>query len=260
MADRIAKAAMIENFSKYASSYDKYTDVQNEAVGMLVKILPKDGVAKILEIGCGTGNYTALLKKTFECARIKAIDISAPMVRLARQKVNDEKILFEVGDAEEIDLGGEYDLVTSNAVFHWLNDLEGIIGKAERSLRKGGLLVFSAFGPKTFVELKGSLTSVAGGNISITPDFFPKRAEIENTLRKFFKTVKITERLIRESHASLRDLLKKIKYSGTRGRRTDVRKIWSPDLLNKIEREYVLRFGSIEATYQVFFCEALKCE
>ena len=42
--------------------------------------------------------------------------------------------------------------------------------------------------------------------------------------------------------------------------RTDVRKIWSPDLLNKIEREYVLRFGSIEATYQVFFCEALKCE
>ncbi len=259
MGDRIYKEAVIENFSKYASSYDKYADVQNEAAGMLAKMLPKSGVTNILEIGCGTGNYTALLKGVFRYADIRAIDISGPMVKLARQKLNDERISFEVGDAEEIELGGAYDLVTSNAVFHWFSAPEGIIKKAEHSLAKNGLLIFSAFGPMTFSELKASLGFASGENISIASDFFPKKKDIEDALKKYFKNIKITERLIRESHPSLHELLKKIKYSGTRGRGAQTRKIWSPDLLKRMEEAYLARFGSIEATYQAFFCEAVKC-
>ena len=52
------------------------------------------------------------------------------------------------------------------------------------------------------------------------------------------------------------ELLKKIKYSGTRGGNACMRKIWSPDLLKRIECEYIEKFGSVEATYQVFFCKA----
>ena len=48
------------------------------------------------------------------------------MVKLARQKLNDERTSFEVGDAEEITLGEEYDLITSNVTFHWLGDFKSI--------------------------------------------------------------------------------------------------------------------------------------
>ena len=252
------KETIVKNFSKCASSYDQYTYVQNEAAGMLAKLLPKNGIKDILEIGCGTGNYTALLRKMFKDVRIKAVDISEPMVRLARQKVNDERVNFEVGDAEEIELGGKYDLVTSNATFHWLSDLEGIIKKAERSLSENGILIFSAFGPNTFLELKNSLSAVVAENVLIATDFFPKKSEISELLQKYFRKVKTTERLIRESYPSLHELLKKIKYSGARGSGAGIRNIWSPDLLAKIERQYLKRFGSLEATYQVFFCEAQK--
>ena len=258
MENKLDKETLVNNFSRYAPSYDNYTDAQNEAAGMLVRLLPADGIADILEIGCGTGNYTALLKNRFKDAKIKAIDISEPMVRLARQKLNDARLSFDVGDAEEAELGGKYDLVTSNATFHWLSDLEGVIKKTERSLSKNGLLFFSAFGPNTFLELKNSIAGVSARNVPMTPDLFLKRTEVDSLLQKYFKKVQVTERLIRESYASLRGLLEKIKYSGTRGSGAKVRNVWSPDLLAKIERQYLERFGSIEATYQVFFCEARK--
>jgi malonyl-ACP O-methyltransferase BioC len=258
-ANKMNKSVVEKNFSKHASSYDQNTDVQQETSQMLVRMLPKSGVANILEIGCGTGGYTSLLKDAFKCAKIRAVDISGSMVRLARKKLNDERISFEVGDAEEISLGAGYDLITSNAAFHWLGDLEGIIKKTEHSLSKNGLLVFSSLGPMTFSELRASLGSAAGGKASIASDLFPEKVDIEKRLKKYFKNIKITERLIRESYGSLYELLKKIKYSGTRGRGTDIRKVWSPDLLKKIEDAYLARFGSIEATYQIFFCEAKKC-
>ena len=253
------KETIANNFSEYASSYDHNTDIQQETGRMLAKMLPGEGVANILEIGCGTGGYTSVLKEAFRHARIRAIDISGAMVRLARQKLNDERISFEVGDAEEVSLGDEYDLITSNAVFHWFSDLEGVVRKAERSIRENGTLAFSALGPITFSELRASLNSATGEKIPIASDLFPKKADIEGILKKYFKDIKITERLIRESYGSLHELLKKIKYSGTRGRGADIRKMWSPDLLKKIEREYIGRFGAVEATYQVFFCEAKKC-
>ena len=65
MENSIDKAVVVKNFSKYAFSYDQHTDVQNEVAGMLARLLPKDGVANILEIGCGTGNYTEILKDKF---------------------------------------------------------------------------------------------------------------------------------------------------------------------------------------------------
>jgi len=249
---------VLKNFSEHASTYDKHAGVQNETARMLAKMLPEDDVADILEIGCGTGNYTALLKNRFGRADIRAIDISGPMVRLARQKLDDERISFEVGDAEEMALCGKYDLVTSNSTFHWLGDLEGVIKKSRDSMKEDGRLLFSAFGPMTFSELRASLISVSGKSVSIASDLFPKRKDIEDSLKKYFRNIKITERLIRESYPSLHELLKKIKYSGTRGVGTDIRKIWSPDLLNKIEADYVERFGSIEATYQIFFCEGQR--
>ncbi len=256
---RIDKAALVNNFSKYASSYDEYSGVQSETAGMLARILPKGGVKNILEIGCGTGNYTSVLKDAFKDARIKAIDISGPMVEAARQKFGEERVAFEVGDIEAIEPGGIYDLITSNAAFHWLGDLDGVIKKTSASLKNNGALIFSAFGPKTFSEIGASLHSVIGRAVAFTPDTFPGKADIENALSRHFKRVKITERLIRESYPCLYDLLNKIKYSGTRGMSANIGKAWSPGLLKKMEDNYLECFGSIEATYQIFFCEAVKC-
>lgn len=252
------KSVIAGNFSKYASSYDRNAVVQSEAAAMLSRLLPKDGVQNILEIGCGTGNYTALISRIYKDAGIKAIDISSAMIKAARQRLSEGRAAFEVADAEAFDLAGEYDLITSNAAFHWFSDLDGVIKKAEGSLKDGGALIFSSFGPKTYLELKAALHAAIGRAFSFTPDAFPGKQDLERKLAKYFKTIKVAERIIRESYPSLRDLLNRIKYSGTRGAGADIGRSWSPGLLKKIEDNYLERFGSIEATYQIFFCEAKK--
>jgi malonyl-CoA O-methyltransferase len=258
MKMKIDKSIVTGNFSRHALSYDKHAGIQKKAAALLEKVLPKGGISNILEIGCGTGSYTEILRSRFKGAKIRAIDISGPMVTVAKEKMGGDMVCFEVGDIEDMELIGEYDLITSNAVFHWLGPLEDTAKKLKRSLAFSGKIVFSSFGPKTFPELKWSLKRVVGRDISITPDGFPEKKEMEGVLRAYFKDVKVTERLIRESHPSIYELLRKIKYSGTRGLGIDVKRLWSRALLKKIEEEYAAEYGSIEATYQVFFCEAAK--
>ena len=253
------KAVLVKNFSKYAGTYDAHTDIQNKAAEILMEILPDNDVNSILEIGCGTGNYTALLRKRFGSSRIRAIDISGEMVAVAKEKICDAKVDFIVQDAEEMSFEDPYDLITSNAAFHWFGDLENIIKKSALSLsRFGGILAFSSFGPGTFAELKASLKAAVGKDLTIASDSFPAKRHIDGMLKKYFGKVRIDEKAIKETYPSIEELLKKIKYSGTRGAGSNPRRVWSPGLLDRIEQEYLKRFGKIEATCQIFFCEAMK--
>lgn len=256
MADKTGKSVLVRNFSRHARSYDKNSDVQTRAAKVLADMLPYNGVSNVLEVGCGTGNYTALLKKRFPSCRIKAIDVSEAMIRIAKEKVAGVNTDFIIGDADLIELAGRYDLVTSNAVFHWLEDLEGFIEKASLVLSPSGRLVFSIFGPSTFSELKESLAFVSGKNVTIAADLFPGRQGIELVLERHFSKIRIIEKSLKESYPSLEAFLKKIKYSGTRGAGTGIKSLWSPARIKKIEKAYIGQFGAIEATYQIFFCEA----
>ncbi|MDD5427916.1 MAG: malonyl-ACP O-methyltransferase BioC [Candidatus Omnitrophica bacterium] len=256
MENMIDKAVICKNFSDSARSYDDNNGIQNEAGRMLVKRLPTGNIDTILEIGCGTGNYTRLLREAFKESKIKAIDISDEMIRVAKQKSAGKNTDFIAADIETAVFDEKFDLITSNAAFHWLPGFEKTIGKLQEMLTDGGTMAFSAFGPMTFFELKKSLNSVADKDVPMTSDLFHSKEKTELILKKYFKTVRITERLAGETYNSLSELLKKIKNSGTRGRGAGFNKMWSPDLLAKIENRYRERFGAIEATYQIFFCEA----
>jgi len=51
---------------------------------------------------------------------------------------------------------GVVDLIISNAMFQWCNDLERTFGECRRVLRPGGLLLFTTFGPDTLKELRAA--------------------------------------------------------------------------------------------------------
>ncbi len=256
MENRINKSAVRENFSANARSYDNNNDIQNDTARMLIRLLPSKNIDTILEIGCGSGNYTRLLREAFDASRIQAVDISAEMVRVAREKMADGNTFFLTADAETAEFTGKFDLITSNAVLHWLSDLDGAIGKLRGALNSGGSLAFSIFGPDTFAELKTSLADAAGKAVPMTSDLFHNKDKVEAILKKHFKDVRITEGRLNDTHSSLRSLLEKIKYSGTRGNGAGLNKIWSPSFLRNIEEAYLKRFGAVKATYQIFFCEA----
>jgi len=251
------KDAIKRNFSRYAACYDDYSSVQDRAGPELISGLGQHHFRKILDIGCGTGNYTLLLRNRFDSAAIKAVDISGRMIEIAQRKLQDKKIEFLTSDAETADFDDKFDLITSNACFQWFSNLDKALAKYKNMLTQDGTLLFSVFGPLTFRELGESLELLYKKDVSISSGCFPNAEKLAAILEKNFHQVSIKNKISKESYTCLWELLKAIKYTGTRGLGLNVKGI-SKGRIGKLERIYKERFKDITATYQVFYCRAKR--
>ena len=90
----------------------------------------------IIDIGCGPGNSTAVLKSFFPMARLLGVDSSQNMIDKAKQAHPD--IDFALGDAHEI--SGGYDLIFSNACLQWIPDHKELLPELMGKLNDGGTL------------------------------------------------------------------------------------------------------------------------
>lgn len=253
-----SKAIISGNFSKYARGYDQHSTVQNLSALKLIEEANSGSFRNILEIGCGTGNYTKLLREKFSKACIKAIDMSGEMIKLAKEKLGNEGIEFIIADAENLKLEKSFDLISSNASFQWFENLEGDLVKYKEALNKGGSILFSTFGPRTFYELHSSLEEFFQKKLYLTASNFLVKQKIERMLKRFFREVEVREKIYKEGYSSLWKLLKKVRNTGTRGGGLRGEVFWTPRTIASVEKIYIKRFGSIAATYQLFFCRGIK--
>ena len=262
--------AVLLRFSASAARYDAHAHAQRlsarDLLAWTVTSLPApwrdgnpaggtDGM-RILEPGCGTGLYTRMLLDTFPAASVVGVDISEAMTRVARRRFGDPRVRFVVADAEET-MAGSYDLVTSNATFQWFLSFPRTVARMASLLGPGGLLTFSFFGPGTYAELDAALREAAAGRGEpegprVAAAGFIGRDGVAEALSAVFPRWDIVERRYHQDFPALADLLRSIRYTGTRG--GGARQGWSPGLLARVEETYRRRHGGIRATYQVLLC------
>lgn len=249
------KELIKSRFSKYARTYDKYAKIQKAIADKLGSFLPDTSAQNVLDIGCGTGTFTKVLREKYKSSHITAVDISPQMIEVAKNKMHKE-IDFVVADAEEIDTDKQYDVIASNATMQWFYNLDKTLAKYKKMLAKDGAVVFSIFGPLTFHELAWVMEDVTNKKMVINSRKFLGRVELEQMLKKHFKHCRIKEEVIKEKHKSLRSLLSKIRYTGTQGSAMSGRGLLGKETMKKAEELYKQRYKSIEATHQMFFCWA----
>jgi len=243
------KDVIQRNFSRCARDYDRYAAVQDKAARMLIEQLSGRQFDNILDIGCGTGNYTALLRDRFPDSHITALDISTEMLEVAAYKLGDA-ISFIAADGETIQMVSSFDLITSNACFQWFDSLQAALNNCAAALRENGLILFSAFGPATYHELAARLGP-------LTSSTFLDADHIAEAMSLSFENVRVREHVFTQTYATLRQLFDTIKYTGTRGLGTNGRSIGRQKLV-QVEETYRDKFGEIIATYQIFLCSARK--
>jgi malonyl-CoA O-methyltransferase len=256
----VDKEIIKRNFSRCAPFYDKYSTVQNLCALELISQVETNvnNLNRILDIGCGTGNYTRLLRIKFPQAIVKAIDISPEMIKIAKRKLQNEAIELIVADGESIDLRERFDLISSNVSLQWFENLKLTLLKYRQLLNENGLIAFSIFGSDTFFQLNESLQELFKNDIQINSFNFFSQSKLEKILKSLFKKNSVQEKIYQERHNSLSEFLQKIKYTGARGSGLNKRKLWTPKTMDRLEKIYREKAKGIIVTYQVFFCRAMK--
>lgn len=129
----------------------------------LVDLIPCDPQQSILDLGCGVGTLTESLAG--RGGRILGVDSSPDMVRQAKEL--HPELAFAVQDALTLPYCEEWDVIFSNAVFHWIHDHKKLLERIRRALKPNGLLVceFGAAGNIAVVEaaLRQALAGQGGG-------------------------------------------------------------------------------------------------
>ncbi len=117
---------------------------------LVAKVALEEGCYKALDIGCGPGNSTRMIKQRFPEAEVLGIDQSTEMIQAARAENPD--LSFRVFDVTQdfTPLGADYDLVFSNACLQWVPGHETLLPRLMELLRPGGVLAVQL--PNNFKE------------------------------------------------------------------------------------------------------------
>ena len=103
-----------------AALYDNKHDFVAEYGKGLLEYIPQNEKQSILDLGCGTGTLTVQLNNLAKT--VIGVDQSESMIKKAQEQYSN--IEFRVCDALALPFESQFDVVFSNAVFHWIKDHE----------------------------------------------------------------------------------------------------------------------------------------
>jgi trans-aconitate 2-methyltransferase len=131
-----------------AKQYSIFENERNRPVLDLLAHIPTLTVNAAVDIGCGPGNSTELLRARYPSARITGMDSSADMITAARKRMPD--IHFRIADISTWKEKGPFDIIFANAVLQWVPDHGNLFPALISKLSVGGSLAVQM--PDNFEE------------------------------------------------------------------------------------------------------------
>jgi trans-aconitate 2-methyltransferase len=112
------------------------------AVDLLARVRPEpaEAVHRVVDLGCGPGNSTALLAARWPQARITGVDSSPAMLQAARRALPELDWVEADVSTWQATPGEPVDVLFANAVLQWLPDHARLLPRLLRQVRPGGVL------------------------------------------------------------------------------------------------------------------------
>jgi trans-aconitate 2-methyltransferase len=140
----------------------------------LASRIPLETPREIIDLGCGPGNSTRVLRQRWPDARIVGLDNSSKMIERARQSSSD--IEWRVADIQTWFEPDRFDLVFANASLQWVADHKTLMRRLVDSLKPAAVLAFQ------MPALYNQPASQAANELARSPIWKPYRLQERYTL------------------------------------------------------------------------------
>ena len=121
------------------AQYEKFRAQRMEPFFDLIAWIEPRPQMKAIDLGCGTGELTALLAERFDLSQVEGVDSSEAMLEKSRT-FQSERVSFRRADIDSIDDYRSHDLIFSHAALQWVPDHERLITVIASSLKTGAQL------------------------------------------------------------------------------------------------------------------------
>jgi len=133
----------------------------------------------VLDVGCGTGQLAARIRRDLPGTRVVGCDFSNGMLRQARAR--ERGAWWVQGDAGHLSFrSGTFDAVASTEAFHWFPDQRSALAEFRRVLRPGGRLLLALVNPR--FALTGRVMHLASRAVG-EPFYWPTASEMRRQVR-----------------------------------------------------------------------------
>ena len=256
-------------FGRAASQYDAHAVLQREIGSRMLDRLQyiRHEPACVLDAGCGTGTALPGLQQRWPAARLLALDLAEPMLKMAcpvrpfwQRWLQRAPVAPVCADMSRLPLAaGSVNMIWSASSLQWCTDLPATFTEFRRVLAPGGLLMFATFGPDTLKELRQAF-SVLDGYTHVNA--FPDMHDIGDWLMAAgFSAPVVDMEYMTMTYASLKDMLRELKQIGANtviGPRRQG--LSGRDYWQKLEQLYEVnrQQGRLPATWEVIYGHAWR--
>ena len=144
----------VSYYNHYSNGYQNFRHLNQ--IGIINKNIEKLNNKNILDIGCGTGVFTELIRKDHQPSEIYGLDFISDAIQVA--KLNFNEINFFVSKLPEINIQKKkFDFIIASEVIYYLNDnaQKILINNIYNLLNKDGIIfITSAIGDNYLNEKK----------------------------------------------------------------------------------------------------------
>lgn len=249
----MTKGLIHKRFSSKFSSYNELAVVQMEMAKELSRLLNTylpSSPQRLLEIGAGTGFLTHEILKNHDVANYYLNDLVHNSLNEVTQNTGKQDFEFLEGDAEQIALPGNLDVIVSGSTFQWFDELEAFFEKTACVLKKEGILAFTSFGPKNYQEIRATM--------GVGLDYY-SIDELKLFLSKEFEVLYAHECTQVLTFDSVRKVLEHMKFTGVNGLATTR---LTKSRLQALEHSYQQNFSTnqqkLSLTYHPIFIIAKR--
>ena len=190
---------MNTNYDALAQDYAQHRQVHPGVLQGLIHTANLTSASRVLDVGCGTGNYLLALQQATGCS-CWGIEPSQQMLAQARERAPTARL--QRGTAQRLDHpAGTFDLVFSVDVIHHVGDPSAYYRQAHRVLKEGGR-VCTVTDSEELIRRRQPLSV-----------YFPETIDVD--LRRYPPVSKLRAMMVDAGFHDLQEALAEFPYSLT---------------------------------------------